>query len=138
MPLAFGETITIVRTGPSPGRDELGMPIPGPVTETDVPGCVAMPRPENIRLTDAKVVDTTGTTRKSNCQAARVISCGRSAGALPFTTSIAADRHLRAVPGALASTARCRSRAARNSRVRAAANASSIHGAERSRRSMAS
>lgn len=50
MPLPFGETITIVRTGPSPGRDELGMPIPGPVTEIDVPGCVAMPRPENIRI----------------------------------------------------------------------------------------
>ncbi|MFB7647130.1 hypothetical protein ACFC0S_16760 [Streptomyces sp. NPDC056084] len=46
----FGETITIVRTGTSPGRDKYGQPLPGPVTETAVPGCVVTPRPENVRI----------------------------------------------------------------------------------------
>jgi hypothetical protein len=49
-PLPFGETITIVRSGPSTGRDDYGVPIPGPDTEIDVKGCVVAPRPENIRI----------------------------------------------------------------------------------------
>ncbi|MEU1778104.1 MULTISPECIES: hypothetical protein [Streptomyces] len=49
-PYPFGETIVIVRNGPSPGRDSYGQPIPGPETETTVHGCVVSPRPENIRI----------------------------------------------------------------------------------------
>lgn len=40
----FGETVTLVRTGTSPGRDARGQPIPGPVTEIPLPGCVVVPR----------------------------------------------------------------------------------------------
>lgn len=43
-PYPFGVTVTLVRTGPSPGRDPRGQPLPGPVTETPVPGCVVTPR----------------------------------------------------------------------------------------------
>lgn len=43
-PYPFGVTVTIVRMGPSPGRDERGQPIPGPVEEIPVPGCVVTPR----------------------------------------------------------------------------------------------
>jgi hypothetical protein len=43
-PWPFGETVTLLRTGPSPGRDERGNPIPGQVTETAVKGCVVAPR----------------------------------------------------------------------------------------------
>lgn len=43
-PWPFGETVTILRTGASPGRDQRGNPIPGPVTETDIKGCVVTPR----------------------------------------------------------------------------------------------
>lgn len=46
----FGETVTVVRTGASPGRDQYGQPIPGPVTEIPIRGCVVTPRSENIRI----------------------------------------------------------------------------------------
>lgn len=45
-PYPYGETITRIRRGPSPGRDARGQPIPGPLTETAVPGCVVTPRTE--------------------------------------------------------------------------------------------
>lgn len=45
-PVPNGVTVTRVRTGASPGRDPWGTPIPGPVTETAVPGCVVTPRQE--------------------------------------------------------------------------------------------
>lgn len=40
----FGETVTILRAGASPGRDPRGQPIPGPTTEIPVKGCVVTPR----------------------------------------------------------------------------------------------
>jgi hypothetical protein len=43
-PYPFGETVRIVRTGPSPGRDARGQPLPGPDESFDVPGCVVTPR----------------------------------------------------------------------------------------------
>lgn len=43
-PYAFGETVVRLRRGPSPGRDERGQPIPGPLTETEVEGCAVVPR----------------------------------------------------------------------------------------------
>jgi len=45
-PYPFGETIVRLRHGPSPGRDERGQPIPGPLTETPIPSCVVAPRAE--------------------------------------------------------------------------------------------
>ncbi|MFD8199977.1 hypothetical protein [Streptomyces sp. NPDC059701] len=44
MPYPFGETVRILRTGPSPGRDPRGQPLPGPDVSFDVPGCVVTPR----------------------------------------------------------------------------------------------
>lgn len=43
-PYPYGETVTLLRRGASPGRDEYGKPIPGPVTEIGVDGCVVTPR----------------------------------------------------------------------------------------------
>ena len=43
-PVPHGTTLTRIRTGPSPGRDPYGKPIPGPVVETPLPGCVVTPR----------------------------------------------------------------------------------------------
>lgn len=43
-PVPYGETVTLLRSGPSPGRDEYGKPIAGPVTPIDIPGCVVTPR----------------------------------------------------------------------------------------------
>jgi hypothetical protein len=43
-PYPFGETVRILRTGPSPGRDPRGQPLPGPDESFDVPGCVVTPR----------------------------------------------------------------------------------------------
>lgn len=43
-PVPHGVTLTRIRTGPSPGRDPYGKPIPGPVVETALPGCVVTPR----------------------------------------------------------------------------------------------
>lgn len=44
MSVYFGETIVVLRSGPSPGRDPRGQPLPGPVTEHSVAGCVVTPR----------------------------------------------------------------------------------------------
>ncbi|MEU1071939.1 MULTISPECIES: hypothetical protein [unclassified Streptomyces] len=46
-PYPFGETVRIVRTGLSPGRDERGHPLPGPDISFDLTGCVVTPRQEN-------------------------------------------------------------------------------------------
>lgn len=43
----YGETVVRLRRGPSPGRDARGQPIPGPLTETPVQGCVVAPRESN-------------------------------------------------------------------------------------------
>lgn len=43
-PYPFGETVRIMRTGVSPGRDARGQPLPGPDVSFDVPGCVVTPR----------------------------------------------------------------------------------------------
>jgi hypothetical protein len=43
-PYPYGETVVRLRRGPSPGRDPRGQPIPGPLTELPVPGCVVTPR----------------------------------------------------------------------------------------------
>lgn len=45
-PYPYGETVRILRTGPSPGRDQRGQPLPGPDESFDVPGCVVVPRAE--------------------------------------------------------------------------------------------
>ncbi|KOT94476.1 hypothetical protein ADK70_12400 [Streptomyces rimosus subsp. pseudoverticillatus] len=45
-PYPYGETVVRLRRGPSPGRDERGKPLPGPLTETPVRGCVVTPRAE--------------------------------------------------------------------------------------------
>lgn len=49
-PYPFGETIVIVRTGPSPGRDSRGKPIPGTPEEIPVTGCVVTPRQESPQV----------------------------------------------------------------------------------------
>lgn len=43
-PVPYGETVTVVRTGPSSGRDPLGIPLPGTAQEIPLPGCVITPR----------------------------------------------------------------------------------------------
>lgn len=43
-PYPFGETVRILRTGASPGRDGRGQPLPGPDESFDVKGCVVTPR----------------------------------------------------------------------------------------------
>ncbi|MGW7087509.1 hypothetical protein ACWGH2_28990 [Streptomyces sp. NPDC054871] len=43
-PYPYGETIVRLRRGPSPGRDPRGQPIPGPLLEHPVKGCVVAPR----------------------------------------------------------------------------------------------
>jgi hypothetical protein len=45
-PYAFGETVRILRTGASPGRDPRGQPLPGPDESFDLKGCVVTPRAE--------------------------------------------------------------------------------------------
>ncbi|MCM8552341.1 hypothetical protein [Streptomyces sp. STCH 565 A] len=49
-PYPFGETVRIVRTGQSPGRDPRGQPLPGPDESFDVPGCVIAPRAETPQV----------------------------------------------------------------------------------------
>lgn len=46
-PYPFGVTVTVVRTGTSPGRDPRGQPLPGPDESFDVEGCVVTPRQDN-------------------------------------------------------------------------------------------
>lgn len=43
-PYPYGETVVRLRRGPSPGRDPRGQPIPGPLLEQSVKGCVVTPR----------------------------------------------------------------------------------------------
>lgn len=45
-PYPFGETVRILRTGVSPGRDQRGQPLPGPDESFDLEGCVVTPRAE--------------------------------------------------------------------------------------------
>jgi hypothetical protein len=49
-PLAAGETVTLLRPGPSRGRDAKGVVIPGEVLEVDVPQCVVTPRQVTVAL----------------------------------------------------------------------------------------
>lgn len=46
----FGETVRIVRTGVSPGRDPRGQPLPGPDESFDLAGCVVTPRAETPQV----------------------------------------------------------------------------------------
>jgi len=45
-PYPYGETVRILRTGLSPGRDSRGQPLPGPDESFDLEGCVVAPRAE--------------------------------------------------------------------------------------------
>lgn len=49
-PYPFGETVRIVRTGESPGRDSRGQPLPGPDESFDLEGCVVTPRAETPQV----------------------------------------------------------------------------------------
>ena len=49
-PYSFGETVRIIRTGPSPGRDARGQPLPGPDQSFDVAGCAVTPRAETPQV----------------------------------------------------------------------------------------
>lgn len=49
-PYPFGETVRIVRTGASPGRDPRGQPLPGPDESFDLEGCVVTPRAETPQV----------------------------------------------------------------------------------------
>jgi hypothetical protein len=50
----FGETVRIVRTGASPGRDPRGQPLPGPDESFDLAGCVVTPRAETPQVGGAE------------------------------------------------------------------------------------
>lgn len=43
-PYPYGETVVRLRRGPSPGKDPRGQPLPGPLLEQSVKGCVVTPR----------------------------------------------------------------------------------------------
>jgi hypothetical protein len=45
-PYPYGETVRILRTAPSPGRDPRGQPLPGSDESFDLKGCVVTPRAE--------------------------------------------------------------------------------------------
>jgi hypothetical protein len=49
-PYPFGETVRIMRTGLSPGRDPRGQPLPGPDESFDLKGCVVTPRAETPQV----------------------------------------------------------------------------------------
>lgn len=49
-PYPYGETVRILRTGTSPGRDPRGQPLPGPDESFDLPGCVVAPRAETPQV----------------------------------------------------------------------------------------
>ncbi|MFD9150588.1 hypothetical protein [Streptomyces diastaticus] len=53
-PYPYGETVVRRRRGPSPGRDPRGQPIPGPITDTPIPGCVVAPRAETPQVGGAE------------------------------------------------------------------------------------
>ncbi|QCX81273.1 hypothetical protein C9F11_38450 [Streptomyces sp. YIM 121038] len=46
----YGETVRILRTGASPGRDPRGQPLPGPDESFDLEGCVVTPRAETPQV----------------------------------------------------------------------------------------
>lgn len=46
----FGESVRVVRTGASPGRDARGHPLPGPDESFDLRGCVITPRAETPQV----------------------------------------------------------------------------------------
>ncbi|MFD4394649.1 hypothetical protein [Kitasatospora sp. NPDC058478] len=46
-PVPYPETVTVLRTVSSPGRDGLGLPLPGVQQEIPLKGCVVAPRQEN-------------------------------------------------------------------------------------------
>ncbi|WP_030757213.1 hypothetical protein [Streptomyces sp. NRRL F-5135] len=50
VPYPFGETVRILRTGLSPGRDPRGQPLPGPDESFDVYGCVVTPRAQTLQV----------------------------------------------------------------------------------------
>lgn len=50
LPVPYPETVTLLRPGASTGRDELGLPVPGPVEEIVLTGCVVTPRQEAERI----------------------------------------------------------------------------------------
>jgi hypothetical protein len=50
VPYPYGETIRILRTGASPGRDPRGQPLPGPDESFDLGGCVVAPRAETPQV----------------------------------------------------------------------------------------
>lgn len=49
-PYPYGETVRILRTGTSPGRDPRGQPLPGPDESFDLVGCVVTPRAETPQV----------------------------------------------------------------------------------------
>jgi hypothetical protein len=49
-PYPFGETVRVVRTGASPGRDPRGQPLPGPDESFDLNGCAVTPRAETPQV----------------------------------------------------------------------------------------
>lgn len=53
-PYPFGETVRVVRTGPSPGRDDRGHPLPGSDQSFDLKGCVVTPRAETPQVGGAE------------------------------------------------------------------------------------
>jgi hypothetical protein len=50
----FGETVRVVRTGASPGRDPRGHPLPGSDESFDLKGCVVTPRAETPQVGGAE------------------------------------------------------------------------------------
>ena len=50
MSYPFGEEVRIIRTGPSPGRDPRGQPLPGSDESFDLEGCVVTPRAETPQV----------------------------------------------------------------------------------------
>lgn len=49
-PYPYGETVRVLRTGDSPGRDARGQPLPGPDESFDLIGCVVAPRAETPQV----------------------------------------------------------------------------------------
>jgi hypothetical protein len=49
-PYPFGETVRVLRTGTSPGRNPRGQPLPGVDESFDLVGCVVTPRAETPQV----------------------------------------------------------------------------------------
>jgi hypothetical protein len=94
------------------------------------------PRPAKSLPKDAKVLDTTGTTRNNVCQAARVAAGSGWPG--PVRMLLIAFRFSRNRSAEPRMTALCRASAARKSLVRARVNSLSAQGADSSRGSLRS